>query len=120
MRALASLGETTFGTLLRFFRHAAGLSQEVLAERSGVSLAGISALERGVRRWPYPHTVALLVAVLDLSLEERALLERAARRRAAAGRGPASERRATADSIALAQAGITPPLTGGKREWDSL
>ena len=43
----------TFGDLLRQLRTAAALSQEELAERAGVSLRGISDLERGVRRAPH-------------------------------------------------------------------
>src|SRR5260221_1216531 len=111
MHAMASLEEPTFGILLRLFRGAAGLSQETLAERSGLSLAAVSALERGVRQRPYLHTIAQLAAALDLSREEHALLERAG------GRAPAAARHASADPIALVQDGFTPPLTGRKSEW---
>jgi transcriptional regulator with XRE-family HTH domain len=38
---------SAFGSLLRACREAAGLSQERLAERAGLSLRGISDLERG-------------------------------------------------------------------------
>ena len=51
---------SAFGSLLRRFRLAAGLSQEGLAVRSRLSLGAISAYERGVRRSPYPRTVAQL------------------------------------------------------------
>lgn len=79
---MSQLGERplSFGTLLRDFRLAAGLSQETLAERAGMSAGGISFLERGVRRAPYRDTVALLAAGLDLSPENRRLLEAAAAR----------------------------------------
>ncbi|MGA7094290.1 MAG: helix-turn-helix transcriptional regulator, partial [Candidatus Cybelea sp.] len=50
-----------FGTLLRRYRIAAGLSQEELAERARLSFHGISALERGYRRTPQRETLALLV-----------------------------------------------------------
>lgn len=70
--------QSAFGALLRRFRLDAGLSQEELAERSGLSVGAISALERGVRRAPYRDTVAKLVAVLELSPTERVLFERAA------------------------------------------
>ena len=43
----------TFGDVLRQLRTAASLSQEDLDERAGVSLRGISDLERGVRRTPH-------------------------------------------------------------------
>ena len=45
-----------FGSLLRRYRLAAGLTQEELAERANLSVQGISNLERGVRRLPYKHT----------------------------------------------------------------
>jgi predicted ATPase/DNA-binding XRE family transcriptional regulator len=79
---VSQLGErpASFGALLRDFRLAAGLSQETLAERAGMSAGGISFLERGVRRAPYRDTVALLATGLDLSPENRRLLEAAAAR----------------------------------------
>jgi len=52
----------TFGALLRQYRRAAGLTQEALAERAGVTAQAISALERGFRRRPHPSTVRLLAA----------------------------------------------------------
>lgn len=39
-------------------REAAGLTQQELAERAGLSTNGIGALERGERQRPYPHTPA--------------------------------------------------------------
>jgi transcriptional regulator with XRE-family HTH domain len=53
-------GQPTFGTLLRRYRLAAGLSQDRLAERAGMSAQALSALENGRRQLPYRHTVALL------------------------------------------------------------
>jgi predicted ATPase len=53
---------------------AAGLSQEALAERSGVSVQAIGALETGKRRRPYPNTVAALATALGLGPGERAAL----------------------------------------------
>ncbi len=55
-----------FGSLLRRFREAAGLTQEQLAERAGISVKAVSALERGRRQRPYPHTVRALADALDL------------------------------------------------------
>ncbi len=79
---MSQLGErpASFGALLRDLRLAAGLSQETLAERAGMSAGGISFLERGVRRAPYRDTVALLATGLGLSPENRRLLETAAAR----------------------------------------
>jgi non-specific serine/threonine protein kinase len=64
-----------FGELLRRFRLAAGISQERLAERAGLSVQALSALENGRRHAPYRHTVTLLAQALGLSTEDTALLE---------------------------------------------
>ena len=42
----------SFGEVLRRYRVAAGLSQEALADRAGLSLRGVSDLERGLSRAP--------------------------------------------------------------------
>ena len=70
---------TGIGAQLREYRKRANLSQEALAERAGLAAAAISALERGVRRHPYPHTIAALAAALGLSAAESAALTAAAR-----------------------------------------
>ena len=62
----------TFGSRLRRYRVAAGLSQEALAERAGLSRRGIADLERGARNFPYGDTVQRLATALDLSVAERA------------------------------------------------
>ena len=62
-------GEASFGGLLRELRAAAGLTQEELAERAGLSPNAIGALERGQRRRPYPHTVRALADALGLGKE---------------------------------------------------
>ncbi|GAC1494610.1 MAG: hypothetical protein NVS1B2_11580 [Vulcanimicrobiaceae bacterium] len=67
-----------FGTLLRRFRLDSGLSQESLAERAMMSVDGIGALERGIRRVPQRQTLALLIAALNLSDADRDRLEAAA------------------------------------------
>ena len=76
-----------FGERLRRLRVAAGLSQEALAERAGLSAQAIGALETGKRRRPYPHTVAALADALGLSAPERAELAEA-RAPAASGAAP--------------------------------
>jgi tetratricopeptide (TPR) repeat protein/transcriptional regulator with XRE-family HTH domain len=80
---MASVGVASepFGTALRRLRERAGLTQEQLAERAGLSANAISALERGERRHPYPHTVRVLVEALKLSVEEHMCLELAVPRR---------------------------------------
>ena len=66
-----------FGARLRRLREAAGLTQEQLAERAGLSAKAVSALERGERRRPYPHTLEALARALALPDDERAALARA-------------------------------------------
>jgi predicted ATPase/DNA-binding XRE family transcriptional regulator len=70
-----------FGELLKTHRAAAGLTREELAERAGLSAKGIGALERGERLTPRKETVALLIAALGLSNDDKAALLTAARRR---------------------------------------
>jgi transcriptional regulator with XRE-family HTH domain len=76
--------DAPFGAHLRRLRGAAGLTQEELAERAGLTAKGISDLERGRRR-PYPHTVRSLADALGLSEEERGSLFAAVPKRGDAG-----------------------------------
>jgi predicted ATPase/DNA-binding XRE family transcriptional regulator len=62
---------TTFGLLVKRYRVAAGLTQEELAERSGLSVPSISNLERGVLHRPRSETVRLLADAFGLNGEER-------------------------------------------------
>jgi predicted ATPase/DNA-binding XRE family transcriptional regulator len=66
--------DSSFGALLRHYREAAGLTQEELAERAGLTPSGIGALERGERQRPYPHTVEALATALRLPAEGKAAL----------------------------------------------
>jgi transcriptional regulator with XRE-family HTH domain/tetratricopeptide (TPR) repeat protein len=59
-------GQAYPGEWLRQQRVAAGLTQEDLAERSGVSVRAIADLERGRTRKPYPSSVRALVRALGL------------------------------------------------------
>jgi transcriptional regulator with XRE-family HTH domain len=69
-----------FGELLRRHRLSAGLSQERLAERAGISLAAVNTLERGVRRAPYLQTMMKLADALSLAGADRAAFMASARR----------------------------------------
>jgi predicted ATPase/DNA-binding XRE family transcriptional regulator len=104
----------SFADLLRHLRTSAALSQEELAVRSGLSLRGISDLERGVRRAPHLTTIRVLADALGLGPEERQALLVAAR----PGTGPE-----TADAAPGGYAPLPLPLTpllGRDRELASL
>jgi transcriptional regulator with XRE-family HTH domain len=95
LRGIADSGDhEAFGSRLRAGRLAAGLSQEELADRSGVSVRAISDLERGRTRWPHPNSVDRLADALDLDDAPRAELVALADRR-------------------LAQQAIPPPAVAG-------
>src|SRR5215213_2182159 len=59
---------SAFGAQLRRYREAAGLTQEQLAERAGLTVNAISLLERGLRQLPYLQTIRKLAAALGLSI----------------------------------------------------
>jgi non-specific serine/threonine protein kinase len=82
-----------FNDLLRHHRLAAGLTQEALAERAGLSVHGIQKLERGVTR-PYRDTLDRLLAALPLSVDDQAVL------RAATGVASRAPRSPTATKLA--------------------
>jgi len=71
-----------FGELLRRYRVAAGLTQQELAERAGLSVRGLSDLERGLRRRPHADTARRIAEVLALDPDNKATL--------LAGRAPTS------------------------------
>jgi predicted ATPase/DNA-binding XRE family transcriptional regulator len=77
----------SFGALLYRYRVAAGLSQDELAERAGLSARGISDLERGARLHPHPATARRLAVALEL---ERADRDRLLRARASEWSGPSA------------------------------
>lgn len=68
---MKSSAPATFGVQLKALREAAGFTQEELATIAGLSVHGVSALERGERRRPQVDTVRALSAALDLSPEVR-------------------------------------------------
>ncbi|MDQ6669810.1 MAG: helix-turn-helix domain-containing protein, partial [Chloroflexota bacterium] len=71
-------GSPPFGDQLRRLRLRAGLSQEALSEQAGLSAAAVGALEQGLRRSPYPHTLMALATALGLSADEQDALAQAA------------------------------------------
>ncbi|HET8647267.1 MAG TPA: helix-turn-helix domain-containing protein, partial [Vicinamibacteria bacterium] len=102
---------TAFADLLRRHRLEAGLTQEALAERAGLSARGVSDLERGLRSAPRRDTVRLLADSLRLSGEARRSFEAAARRPGT----PAGLRAAHPRPFADLPVPLT-PLIGRERE----
>jgi transcriptional regulator with XRE-family HTH domain len=84
----------TFGDLLRRHRDDAGLTQEDLAERTGLTPQAIGLLERGERRRPHRYTVQKLAEALELGGGDLATFEAAARRPP-----PAARRRSPPDAL---------------------
>jgi len=75
-----------FGSLVRTYRHEAGLTQRELAARAGLSVAALRDFEQSRHR-PRPHSLAALGGALGLDPDQTASLARAAalpRRRATA------------------------------------
>ncbi|HWE61301.1 MAG TPA: helix-turn-helix transcriptional regulator, partial [Chloroflexota bacterium] len=68
---------SSFGTLLKRYRTVAGLTQEALAERAGLTARGLLYLEHGARN-PYPDTLRRLGQALGLTSEEQEALAAAA------------------------------------------
>ena len=69
----------SFGVQLKALRESAGFTQEELATIAGLSVHGVSALERGERRRPHVETVRALSAALDLTGPTRDAFLRSAR-----------------------------------------
>ncbi|MCR3746842.1 ATP-binding protein [Lentzea californiensis] len=72
--------DSALGNLLRHHRIAAGLTQEALAEKAGLSGQAVGSLERGDRRHPHRATVLRLADALGLCADERAEFAAAAAR----------------------------------------
>ena len=117
-------GRARPGEWLRKQRMGAGLTQEDLAERSGVSVRAIADLERGRTRRPYPSSVRALARALGLP--ETAGAELVARYRAGGGASSdagADEGARQADAAGASAGGTVAaarrghgPAGGGTRE----
>ncbi|UUV34103.1 NB-ARC domain-containing protein [Amycolatopsis roodepoortensis] len=104
----------TFKVLLKEYRVRAGLTQEELAEGSGVSVRAISDMERGIAKSPQRRTIEALAAPLSLSDDELTGLQKAARQ----GRAPAPESHG-AHLIGILPADVD-DLTGRESDLDAL
>jgi predicted ATPase/DNA-binding XRE family transcriptional regulator len=66
------MGERTpLAESLRQLRRSAGMTQEELADRSGISVRTITDIERGVVAAPHRETIELLADALDMTAEHR-------------------------------------------------
>jgi predicted ATPase/DNA-binding XRE family transcriptional regulator len=104
--------ESTFGDLLRRHRDSAGLTQEALAELTGLTSQAIGLLERGERRRPHRYTVEKLAEALGLTGQDLARFETAARR--------SSMRRPTAELSSRHLPAPATPLVGRDHEATSV
>jgi tetratricopeptide (TPR) repeat protein/transcriptional regulator with XRE-family HTH domain len=96
----------TFGSQLGAWRRSAGLSQEELAERAGLSVRTISSLERGRTRAPYQESLHRLADALDLDPGTREeFFAAGGRRLAGVAAGPGSAEPPPAE----------PPARGGRQ-----
>ncbi len=89
MSAGQAQAHASFGELLRRYRLASGLSQEELAERSGLAVRTIANMERGRTARPHRRSVRSLADALELSEPARQQLDRASRLLADLGLTPA-------------------------------
>jgi tetratricopeptide (TPR) repeat protein len=99
-------GDLTFGARLASCRRLAGLSQEALAKRAGLSVRAISNLERGRARWPHPDSLRRLADALRLRGRARAEFFAAAARQLPDG--------TTTDTVTMAggRSGEDGPVAG--------
>ena len=82
-------GDGSFGARLRALREAASLTQQELASRAGLTAKAVSALERGERKRPYPHTIRSLADALGLDEHQRSALVASVQRQGSEAPAPA-------------------------------
>ncbi|MFL5799443.1 MAG: ATP-binding protein [Actinomycetota bacterium] len=97
------------GPLLRQLRASAGLTQEELAERAGISARTVSDVERGLRSAVYRDTAERLAVALGLEDEGRTRFESVARgpRRARLAEPPGAGPRAMAGAVPVQPTRLT-------------
>jgi transcriptional regulator with XRE-family HTH domain len=107
----------SLGTLLRTHRAARGLTQEELADLSGLSVRAIADMERGRTARPYRRSVQRLADALGLSGPARDQLHEAARVPAAATLSYLQYQRADPpDAAAQARVVALPPEFPGQSD----
>ncbi|MBA2714343.1 MAG: XRE family transcriptional regulator [Rubrobacteraceae bacterium] len=112
MRGVETGTELAFGDLLRRYRASANVTQEDLAQLTGLNPQAIGLLERGKRRHPHAYTVQKLAEALELEGQDLAEFEAAARR--------TSARPTTAEPSRSSLPVPTTPLIGRGREVATL
>ncbi len=112
----------TLGKLLRQHRLAAGLTQQQLAERAGMSTRSIGYLESGNGHVPRGDTTRLLTEALQLSADDEARFLRAAGRLpGTTGNGALPATSPAAPAAPLLQPPLPPtPLIGREGELEAL
>ncbi|MEU0882247.1 helix-turn-helix domain-containing protein [Lentzea sp. NPDC005914] len=113
------MGTSAFGDFLRFYRSRIPLTQEELAERTGLSMRAISDMERGRTLTPQLRTVQLLIDGLDLEGDEAAEFTVLAR----AGRMSAAEEKPEVPGPVVVTGSLPPvllELTGREAERAQL
>ena len=109
-----------FAERLRSLRQAAGLTQEELAFRAGLSPSAVGVLERGARRRPYPHTVRALSDALGLDEEERTSLLAAVPKRGEVGAGSSGSSDAPESARSPDLPNPATPLVGRERDLEEV
>jgi transcriptional regulator with XRE-family HTH domain len=104
--------------VLRRLRERSGLSQQELAERADLTPHAISALERGTRTRPYPHTVRSLADALELSDPDRAVLISAVPKRRRGGVHPEHRAEPPPNDETVPTRFVVPPTPLHGREQD--
>jgi predicted ATPase/transcriptional regulator with XRE-family HTH domain len=115
------------GEMLKRYRLAAGLTQEALAERAGISPRSVQAIESGTNL-PYRGTLRRLSAALDISETERDALAMTAQRLLQRSSGAApmdrADTRQTRHAVTTSLPGLAPlaptPLLGRESELARL
>ncbi len=103
--------EGTLGASLKKLRLAAGITQEELAERAGISARTVSDVERGLRTVVHRDTARRLATALELGDEQRREFDAVARGRSAIPLPAAS----TGDLPT-----VPTPLIGRSREVEAI
>jgi tetratricopeptide (TPR) repeat protein/transcriptional regulator with XRE-family HTH domain len=114
----------TFGQWLRACRQSARLSQQELAERSGLTIRTISNLEHDRTRWPHPDSVLRLADALALDEDARADFIAAAHRRQGSAEevqpAEAGEKPSAPHAVPRQLPALTPQFVGRQAELAAL